>query len=235
MPEPKPMSKEDQAKKQKIEREFEPYNHFKIIPKINLGPYDKIRNDYSRIVTFFVKKYQVRGVRFPDVRPGTRPKDVDCVKEYNYYFTGKNTDILDLKINFDTLFYTALTPRITRHQNSENKGAASEDRKEGQTAKDSSSAQNITAKHSKTWPASMQFVPNVAGANKMTQEQLRMQMLAGIITESEYKAKVNEVSDEHYLVKNDKGDIIGSWNPSHVKGKKFPPNDQGKKEGFKEG
>jgi len=26
----------------------------------------------------------------------------------------------------------------------------------------------------------------------MTQEQLRMQMLAGVITESEYKAKLNE-------------------------------------------
>jgi hypothetical protein len=28
--------------------------------------------------------------------------------------------------------------------------------------------------------------------NKMTQEQLRMQMLAGIITEGQYKAKLNE-------------------------------------------
>jgi len=28
--------------------------------------------------------------------------------------------------------------------------------------------------------------------NKMTQEQLRMQMLSGIITEGEYKAKLNE-------------------------------------------
>jgi hypothetical protein len=28
----------------------------------------------------------------------------------------------------------------------------------------------------------------------MTQEQLRMQMLAGVITESEYKAKLNEIT-----------------------------------------
>jgi hypothetical protein len=32
----------------------------------------------------------------------------------------------------------------------------------------------------------------------MTQEQLRMQMLAGVITESEYKAKLNEIDNSEY-------------------------------------
>ena len=32
----------------------------------------------------------------------------------------------------------------------------------------------------------------------MTQEQLRMQMLAGLITESEYKAKLNENIEDYY-------------------------------------
>ncbi len=32
----------------------------------------------------------------------------------------------------------------------------------------------------------------------MTQEQLRMQMLAGIITESEYKAMLNEMDNNEY-------------------------------------
>jgi hypothetical protein len=32
--------------------------------------------------------------------------------------------------------------------------------------------------------------------NTMTQEQLRMQMLAGIITEGQYKAKLNEANEE---------------------------------------
>jgi hypothetical protein len=34
----------------------------------------------------------------------------------------------------------------------------------------------------------------------MTKEQLRMQMLAGIITESQYKVKLNEDEDEAPLV-----------------------------------
>jgi hypothetical protein len=47
--------------------------------------------------------------------------------------------------------------------------------------------------------------------NKMTQEQLRMQMLAGIITEGQYKAKLNEVTVGEFpqylvnLLNTDKG------------------------------
>jgi hypothetical protein len=35
----------------------------------------------------------------------------------------------------------------------------------------------------------------------MTQEQLRMQMLAGIITEGQYKAKLNEANEDHNYLK----------------------------------
>lgn len=33
------------------------------------------------------------------------PKLINILREYNYIYTGKNVDILDLKINFNTLFY----------------------------------------------------------------------------------------------------------------------------------
>jgi len=36
----------------------------------------------------------------------------------------------------------------------------------------------------------------------MTQEQLRMQMLAGIITESEYKAKLEEIKQDENFSKD---------------------------------
>ena len=40
----------------------------------------------------------------------------------------------------------------------------------------------------------------------MTQEQLRMQMLAGIITEGQYKAKLNEANEDlfNFIKSNDK-------------------------------
>jgi hypothetical protein len=38
--------------------------------------------------------------------------------------------------------------------------------------------------------------------HKMTQEHLRMQMLAGIITEGQYKAKLNEANEDLIILKN---------------------------------
>ena len=70
-------------------------------------------------------------------------------------------------------------------------------------------------------------------SNKMTQEQLRMQMLAGIITESEYKNKLNELPSPSKIegpgniitIKNIK-DIdhtrIVKWMQNEFDGKYFP-------------
>jgi GH24 family phage-related lysozyme (muramidase) len=159
----------DAEKKAKVEREFEPYNHFKIIPKVELGKFDPVRNDYTKIITFFIKTYKVKGLRFPDIKKGTRPRDIDCVKQYNYYFTGKNTDILDLKVSFDALFYTAMSARSQRFQQ-----ATIDQAKPDSTTQAADSPPNgtIIAKHSKTLPASLQFVPNIMGNNKLTQESV---------------------------------------------------------------
>ena len=53
--------------------------------------------------------------------------------------------------------------------------------------------------------------------NKMTQEQLRMQMLAGIITESQYKSMLNEEEDD-----NDPSsfDINQDWSSLDILGSK---------------
>jgi GH24 family phage-related lysozyme (muramidase) len=160
---------DDAEKKAKVEREFEPYNHFKIIPKVELGKFDPVRNDYTKIITFFIKTYKVKGLRFPDIKKGTRPRDIDCVKQYNYYFTGKNTDILDLKVSFDALFYTAMSARSQRFQQATIDQAKTDPPKVGG---DSAPNATIIAKHSKTLPASLQFVPNIMGNNKLTQESV---------------------------------------------------------------
>ena len=77
-----------------------------------------------------------------------------------------------MKINFDALFYTALTARVNRHQNSDIKsGNSTANPGENKPDKDSSTGKEKELKNSKIWPATVQFVPNVPGANKMTQEQ----------------------------------------------------------------
>ena len=89
-----------------------PLYWFKIIPSIRLGPFDKIRKVFSKEITYNVQTYEVRNLKIP-VGPGGTAGQAENpkppVKSYDYLYTGKNNDILDLDIQFNALYYTALT------------------------------------------------------------------------------------------------------------------------------
>lgn len=70
------------------------------------GEYDSIRKSYKKIITFHVKEYSYYNQKSPHVKRST-PKTVQ--KEYNYLYTGKNLDILSLDIDFNAMFYVAIT------------------------------------------------------------------------------------------------------------------------------
>ena len=62
--------------------------------------------------TYIVQPYKMI---YNTVVPGTARQILDdknlrqnCLRQYNYFYTGKNVDILDFKINFNTLFFEAL-------------------------------------------------------------------------------------------------------------------------------
>lgn len=71
------------------------------------GAFDNIRNTYPKKFTYGILQYvsfsnkHPAGPTLADPRPYT-------VKSYNYLYTGKNTDIVDLKINFDNTFFNAV-------------------------------------------------------------------------------------------------------------------------------
>jgi hypothetical protein len=71
------------------------------------GVFDNIRNTYPVAFTYKIHQYSVYDANHPaapllsDSRPAT-------LKKYDYLYTGKNVDILDFKINFDTTWYTAV-------------------------------------------------------------------------------------------------------------------------------
>jgi hypothetical protein len=83
-----------------------PLYWFKVIPSIELGTFDNRRNIWSRKITYHIQKYEVKNIKV-DVGPDARAKNP--VKAYNYIYTGKNDDILDLDIQFNSLYYNALT------------------------------------------------------------------------------------------------------------------------------
>lgn len=89
-----------------------PLYWFKIIPSVRLTRFDKIRKVFSKEITYNIQTYEVRNLKIP-VGPGGTAGQADNpkppVKTYNYIYSGKNNDILDLDIQFNALYYTALT------------------------------------------------------------------------------------------------------------------------------
>lgn len=83
-----------------------PLNWYKIIPTIQLGDYDPVRKIYSKNITYSVIPYVIYNAK-SDVAP--QGKIDNFVKQYNYIYTGENSDVLDFNIEFNTLYYTAQT------------------------------------------------------------------------------------------------------------------------------
>jgi len=83
-----------------------PLYWFKITPSIRLLEFDKIRKIWAREITYNIQKYKVENVKV-DMAPQGQAKTP--VKAYNYIYTGKNDDILDVDIKFNALYYNALT------------------------------------------------------------------------------------------------------------------------------
>jgi hypothetical protein len=67
-----------------------------------LDKYDRKRNDYAYTITYQVTAYAVNDVK-SDFFPS--PKFRGVQKEYNYWFTGKNTAILDFTQDYNYLYF----------------------------------------------------------------------------------------------------------------------------------
>jgi hypothetical protein len=95
------------------EKEGKPLWWYKVVPTIQLGPYDYAMNKFSTITTYHILPYRVYDSKHPN-GPSVAPQG--SIKNYYYSYTGKNTDILDFQIDFDTLFYTAITAGSAKWQ-----------------------------------------------------------------------------------------------------------------------
>lgn len=97
---------------------------WKIVPQVKFVDFDYVRYDYVREVTYRVTPYlSVRGIGSPKQLVPVRKGDTETlkqkldvrisskrlIKKYDYFWTGLNTDVLDLNIRFDTL-YRAILP-----------------------------------------------------------------------------------------------------------------------------
>jgi hypothetical protein len=76
---------------------------FKVTTKIELKNFDHKRNVYAKKITYFIRKYTHYEPSFPGAPKG---QPTGSVKDYQYFYTGKNTDVIDFSIEFNGLFAT---------------------------------------------------------------------------------------------------------------------------------
>lgn len=98
----------DPAKYQqdKEQNKNKPLKWFKIIPTVKITEYDSITKVWARDITYNVVPYTIYNTKIDVTPQGTAQYPL---KVYNYLYSGQNTDILDFNIEFNALFYTAVT------------------------------------------------------------------------------------------------------------------------------
>jgi len=95
------------------EKEGKPLWWYRVVPTVEVGEYDYALNKFSTKTTYHITPYKVYDSKHPN-GPAAVPRG--AIKEYQYSYTGKNVDVLDLQIDFDTLFYTAVTAGAAKWQ-----------------------------------------------------------------------------------------------------------------------
>jgi hypothetical protein len=96
-----------------------PVKMWKIIPSIELLGFDTERNCWGKRITFTVSTflaYQKKDDRLPQSLP---PKEV---KRYDYFYTGKNSSVIEFDIDYNALYYTAVN--VDRGKSTAGTGAA---------------------------------------------------------------------------------------------------------------
>jgi hypothetical protein len=80
-------------------------NWFKVVPKVELTKFDSERQEWGKKITFVISEY-IHYNTSDDRAPKSRlPRPV---KDYQYFYTGKNQDVISFDLDFNTLFYTAI-------------------------------------------------------------------------------------------------------------------------------
>jgi len=96
---------EKTGKVSKKEKAPEVLQWYKIRTKLKILEYDNKRGDFAYEVTYVISRYQINNLRSPYYGPS---KFRGVHKEFNYWFTGENTEVLDFSQSFNYLYYQTM-------------------------------------------------------------------------------------------------------------------------------
>jgi hypothetical protein len=92
----------------KTATQAQPLQWYKIIPQVYLKDFDAARNAYSKVVTYSILPYETSNLYHPDFKK-TLISSKKCVRQYDYFYTGLNRDIINLDYDFNSAFIAQIT------------------------------------------------------------------------------------------------------------------------------
>jgi hypothetical protein len=82
-------------------------NWWKVLPQVKLNGFDNTLNRWSYSIIYFVVPYKIWNTKHPNL-PKKSPRLTNCVKQYNYLYTGDNRSVIDFQVEFDMLYFTTV-------------------------------------------------------------------------------------------------------------------------------
>lgn len=89
-------------------KQYKYLDWYKIIPQVRLLSFDESRNAYSKQIIYNIVPFRTANSYHPDFKK-TKVSKNKIARSYQYLYTGKNEDVINVDIDFDTMFYTQLT------------------------------------------------------------------------------------------------------------------------------
>lgn len=115
------------------QEESEPIDIFKILTQVRLGKYDNIRKTFAKRLIFYIQPYSMHNQKYPYAKKSV---PTTWIKQYQYFNTGQNQDIIDFKLDYNVMFFTALTSTPERLSSTVVQGIRNDNDKRSTAPKD---------------------------------------------------------------------------------------------------
>ena len=89
--------------------------YFTIRLEVDIGDYDPVGNKYFKNYRYVLEPYRMIYTRIPGQEQGKDDMSVissQIKREYNYIYTGLNTDIIKFQLKFDNLYFSAIPAKL---------------------------------------------------------------------------------------------------------------------------
>jgi hypothetical protein len=167
-------------------------NWWKVLPQVKLNGFDNTLNRWSYSITYFVVPYKIWNTKHPNL-PKKSPRLANCVKQYNYLYTGDNRSVIDFQVEFDMLYFTTVaglkqynTDLVDRKESGSPEGAE-------QSSPESRDSNNRGRNSNSITPVVHNLVPQDARNAGNNLEQDAKAVALGTITDSIYSGVNGEM------------------------------------------